>query len=95
MTRLRMKLQNQSKKPLKGKKREEVQLLQHLQNALEKCSTNENSRIRKKPQESRNKTKSNEEKNNCDPKAPKQATRSSSQKKSVPEKLKNYFTEQD
>ena len=48
----------------------------------------------KKPQESSSKTKSTEEKNNNGPKAPKMATRSSSQLKSASEKLKNYFTDQ-
>ena len=50
---------------------------------------------KKKPQESSSKTKSTEEMINSDPKAPKMATRSSSRLKSVPEDLKNYFTEQD
>ena len=49
----------------------------------------------KKPQESSSKTKNTEERNNSDPKAPKMDTRSSSQLKSVPGKLKNYFAEQD
>ena len=50
---------------------------------------------KKKPQEFSSKTKSSEEKINSDRKAPKMATRSSSRLKSVPEKLKIYFTEQD
>ena len=41
------------------------------------------------------KQKSTEESTNRDHKAPQMATRSSSRLKSVPEKLKNYFTEQD
>ena len=49
----------------------------------------------KKQQESSSKTKSTEEKINSNPKAPKMATRSSSRLKSVPERLKNYFTEQN
>ena len=49
----------------------------------------------KKPLESSNKTKSTEEKINSDPKAPKKATGSSSRLRSVPEKLKYYFTEKD
>ena len=49
----------------------------------------------KKQQESSSKTKSTEEKINSNPKAPKMAARSSSRLKLVPEKLKNYFTEQD
>ena len=49
----------------------------------------------KKQQESSTKTKSTEEWINSNPKAPKMATRSSSRLKLVPERLKNYFTEQD
>ena len=49
----------------------------------------------KKQQESSSKTKSTEEWTNSNPKAQKMATRSSSRLKSVPERLKNYFTEQD
>ena len=51
----------------------------------------------KKQQESSSKTKSTEEKEkvNSNPKAPKMATRSSSRLKLGPERLKNYFTEQD
>ena len=48
-----------------------------------------------KPHKSSGKTKSSEEKINSDCRAPKMAKRSSSQLKLVPEKLKNYFTEQD
>ena len=48
-----------------------------------------------KQQDSSSKTKSTEEKVNSNARAPKMATRSSSRLKSVPERLKNYFTEQD
>ena len=96
-----MKQKNQSKKPLKGKRRhkmlpsDEVQLDQNLQNTRKKSCRNKNSKTRKKPQESNSKTKSSEEKINSDPNAPKMATSSSSQLKLVPEKLKKYLTEQD
>ena len=59
-----------------------------------KTSRNKNFNTRKKQQDSSSKTKRNEEKINSNPKAPKMATRSSSLLKSVPERLKNYFTEQ-
>ena len=49
----------------------------------------------KKLQEASSKTKSTEEKVNSDAKAPKRATRSSSQLISLPMKLRNYFTGQD
>ena len=49
----------------------------------------------KKQQESSSKTKSTEEKIKSNPKATKMTTRSSSRLKSVPKRLKNYFTEQD
>ena len=49
----------------------------------------------KKPPEGSSKTKSTEEEVNSEPKVPKMATRSSSQLKLVPEKIKNYFSEQD
>ena len=45
--------------------------------------------------ESSSKTKSTEEKINSNPKSPKMATRSSSRLKSVPDRLRNYFAEQD
>ena len=60
-----------------------------------KTSRNKNSKSRKKQQESSSKTKSTEESINSNPKAPKMATRSSIRLKLVPERLNNYFTEQD
>ena len=94
MTGLRMKLKNQSKKPLKCKRMQinlpsdEMQLLRNLQSTLKKSGRNKISKTKKS-------TKSTEEKINSAPKAPKMATRSGSQLKSVPEKLKNFFTQQD
>ena len=75
-----MKLQNQSKKPLKGKRRQkilprEVQFHQNLESTLKKKHRNKYSKNRKKSQESISKTKSTEEKINCDPKAPKMVAR--------------------
>ena len=75
--------------------REETQLHQKLQSTLKKTSINKNFKTRKKQQQSSSKTKSTEEKINSNPKASEMATRSSSRLKSVPERLKNYFTEQD
>ena len=75
--------------------REEVQLLQNLQSTLEKKQQKKIPKPERKPQESSSKTKSTEQKINGDLKAIKMATKSSSRLKSVPEKLKNYFTEQD
>ena len=90
-----MKLKNQSKKPLKGK-REEVQLHQKLQSTPEKKPAETKiPKPEKKQQESSSKTRSNEEKINSNPKAPKMAKRSSSRLQSVPERLRNYFTEPD
>ena len=101
MTRLKMKLKSQSKKPLKGKKRqtklpkEEVNLPQKLRRKLEGNQHIKNSKSGKKPPECSSKTISTEEKVNSEPKVPKMVTRSSSRLKLVPEKLMNYFTEQD
>ena len=67
----------------------------NLQSTMKKSRRNKNCKTGKKPQESSSKTKSTEENNNSDLMAPKMATRSSSRLKSVSEKLKNYFTEQD
>ena len=85
MKRLRMKLENQSKKPLKGKRRhkmfprEEVQLHQKLRSTLKKKPDETKiPKPEKKQQESSSKTKSTEEKINSNPRAPKMATRSSS-----------------
>ena len=75
--------------------REEVQLLQNLQSTLEKKQQKKIPKPERKPQESSSKTKSTEQKINGNLKAIKMATKSSSRLKSVPEKLKNYFTEQD
>ena len=97
-----MKRKNQSRKPRKGKRRqkmlarEEVQLLQNLQNTLEKKSAETKiPKPEEKPQASSSKTKNTEEKFNSDPKAPKMATTSSRRLQPVPEKLMNYVTEQD
>ena len=60
-----------------------------------KAAETKNPKPEKKPQESSSKTKSSDEKINSDPKASNMATRSSSPLKSVPVKLRNYFTEQD
>ena len=93
-----MKLWNQSKKPLNGKRRqkmlprEKVQFLQNLQSTLEKKKQKQKFQKQKRSQKSSSKTKSTEEKVSSDPKAPNMATSSSSRLKSVPEKLKNYFT---
>ena len=101
MTRLRMNIKNQSKKPLKardGKKccrGRRCNFIKTYRLQCKKISRNKNSKTRKKTQESSSKTKSTQEKINSDPKAPKMATRPRSQLKPVPEKLKNYFTEQD
>ena len=74
MKRLRMKLKNQSKKHLKGKRRhktfprEEVQLHQKLQSTLKKKPAETNiPKPEKKQQESSSKTKSTEEKINSNP----------------------------
>ena len=52
-------------------------------------------KTKRNPQESSSKTIIPEEKIDGDPKETKMATRFSSRLKSVPEKLKNSFTEQD
>ena len=72
-----------------------MQLLQNLQSTLEKKAAEKNPKPERKPQESSSKTKSTEQKINGDLRAIKMATNSSSRLKSVPEKLKNYLTEQD
>ena len=101
MTRQRMKLQNQTKKPLKGKRRhkilprEEVQLHRNLRSTLGKKQQKQKFQNQKKrPQKFSSKTKNTDENINSDPKEPKMATRSSSPLKSVPEKSKIYITEQ-
>ena len=74
----------------------EVQLLQNLQSTLEKEQQKQKFQNQKKSH--RNlvvKQKSTEEKINTDPKAPKMSLKSSNQLKLVPEKLRNYFIEQD
>ena len=76
MTLLRMKLKNQSKKSLKGKRRqkrlprEEVQLLQNLQSTMKKNRRNKIPNSEKSHRNLLLKTKSTEEKINRDPKAP-------------------------
>ena len=75
--------------------REEEQLHKKLQSTLKKTAETKIPNPEKKQQESSSKTKSTEEKINSNPKAPKMDTRSSNRLKSVPERLKNYFTEQD
>ena len=100
MKRLRMKLKNQSKKALKGKRRhkmfprEEVQLHEKLPSTLKKKPAETKIPKPEKKQQDSSSKKSTEEKINSNRKAPKMATRSSSRLKSVPERLKNYFTEQ-
>ena len=96
MKRLRMKLMNLSKKPLMGKRRQrkllrdEVKLVRNLKKyAGKKAAETKIPKQEKRPQESDCKTQSTEEKTNCDPKAPKMATWSSSRLKPVPEKLRN------
>ena len=78
MTRLKMKLKNQSRKPLKGKRRQkmlprkEVQLLQKpTEYTGRKTAETTIPKSGKKPQDSSTITKSTEEKINNDPKAPK------------------------
>ena len=76
--------------------REEVQFLQILQSSLgKKAAESKIPKPEKKPKESSSKTKSTEEKINSDPNAPKMAKRSCNRLRPVPEKLKNYFTEQN
>ena len=102
MKRLRMKLKNQSKKPLKGKRRHKMYVPEgggatssKASEYTEKKSAETKIPKTEKKQESSSKTKSTEEKINSNARAPKMATRSDSRLKSVPERLKNYFTVQD
>ena len=103
MTRLRMKLKTRRNKPLKERAKEGKNCCRGTRyNFVKTCrvhwkrsSRNKNSKTCKKPHESSSKTKSTEEKINIDPKAPQIATTSSSRLKSLPEKLQNYFTDQD
>ena len=84
MTRLRMKLKNQSKKPLKGKRRQKCcrgrrcNFLKPTEYTGKKAAETEIPKQEKEPQESSNETKRTDEKINSNNKAPKLATRSSS-----------------
>ena len=103
MTHLRMKLKNQSKKPLKGKRRQTNYKFAEGESAISpkpteytgnKATETKIPKPEKKQEESSSRTKITEKKINGDPKAPKMVTKSSSQLKSVPQKKKVYFSEQ-
>ena len=102
MTRLRMKIKNKSKKPLKGKGRQrksprnEMQVLRKLQSTLKKTAETKIPKPEKKCH--RNlviKQKVMKKRRIVIRGTKKKATRFSSRLKLMPEKLKNYYTEQN
>ena len=102
MTLLRMKLKNQSKETLKGNRRQKCcrgrrcTFIKAYRVHWKKSSRNKNiPKSEKKPNDSSTKTKSTKENIYSNPQAPKIGKKSSSRLKLVPEKLRNYFTEQD